>query len=120
MDMVKYFFECYFYVGEDYENLDMLIEKFKKLEKKIYQEQFISELSMVIENRDYHIMLNHIEKFGFRKLSFAKTRILTIFIYKRLMEIPTSIVPEDFCDMKTLSKKALMEGYDIFENPKDS
>lgn len=49
------------------------------------------------------------EKFGLRNPPLPVARILIIFIYKRLCSIPTTIVPNDFYDKKTLLKKARME-----------
>lgn len=120
MDILEYFFECYFHMGEDYDDLDKIINDFKETEKKILYEKLRDEFFDIIKNNNYEKAASYLKQFGRREPPFAKTRILTIFIYKRLMDIPTSIIPEDFCDMKTLSKKALMERYDIFENPKDS
>ena len=96
MKMFQYFFECYFTEVCGFEELDELIAWVKGFESKISQIQFISELEKIIANDSYGKASRIIEKYGGRIFNLEETKALTIYIYNKMLNIPTNVKANDF------------------------
>lgn len=97
MDRLKYFFDCYFNNNESFDNLDNVIEEFKKTESDNCQLLFIKELHCIIQTKNYALASHLLEKYGLRKLDNLKQVEKFInFLYDRLINRPTNVKPEDF------------------------
>ena len=106
MKILKYFFECCFHEGSYYEDLDEIIKNFKDFENKKTKEELTSELNNIIKTNNYEKALRLIDKYSGRIMSFKKIKIFIKFLYDKMCNIPTTIVPKDFYDIKTLIKNA--------------
>lgn len=95
MEMLKYFLTCYFHFNESFDDLDNLIQNFKK-EIDSEQLKFIRELHQIIETKNYIKASKIIKKYGHRTFNEEKTKKFINFLYNRLIDRPTEVKPEDF------------------------
>lgn len=95
MDKLKHFFECYFHFNEGFDDLDRLIQDFKK-EIESEQLKFIKELHSIIEMNNYVMASQIIKKYGHRTFDIEKTKKFIKFLYDRLIDQSTDTKPQDF------------------------
>jgi len=96
MDRLKYFLECYFHFNEEFDNLDNLIEDFKK-EIDTQQFKFIKELYHIIQTKNYTLADRILKKYGSRYLDhLEEVEKFINFLYNRLIDRPTNMKAEDF------------------------
>lgn len=84
MNMLKYFFECYFNQSYNFEELDHLIQEFRTIEKESCIIEFINELHLIIQAHNYHFAAKIIKKHGGRFPNSAQTEELIKYIYNTL------------------------------------
>ncbi len=94
--MIKYFFECYFSQTFYFEDLDYLIQDFKKSENEDYYLQFVQELHQIIQTNNYALASRLMKKYGDRILNVEKTEKFINFLYDRLIDKPTDTQASDF------------------------
>jgi len=96
MEMLKYFLDCYFHFNAGFDDLDDLIQDFKK-EIDTQQLKFIRELYHIIQTKNYTLASHILKKYGSRNLDDLKEVEKFInFLYDRLIDQPTEVKPEDF------------------------
>jgi hypothetical protein len=95
MKMMKYFFECYFHFNEGFDDLDELIQDFKK-EIELNQLKLIEELHQIIQTNNYAFATRFINKYGGRIFDEEKTKKFINFLYDRFLDRPTDVKPQDF------------------------
>ena len=95
MKMLKYFLDCYFHFNAGFDDLDELIQDFKK-EIDSEQLKFITELHQIIEMKKYKLATQVIKKYGHRTFDQEKTKKFINFLYDRLIDRPTNVKPQDF------------------------
>jgi hypothetical protein len=95
MEMLKYFFTCYFHLNAGFDDLDYLIQDFKK-EVESQQLKFIRELHHIIQTKNYILASKIIKKYGYKTFDLEKTEKFIKFLYDRLIDRPTGVKPEDF------------------------
>ncbi len=123
--MLKYFFQCSFNETVELEDVDMIIQSFKKREKEITTKNFIAELCLIIETNNYKKASNVINKYGNRNWSESTTKIILNFIYARLLGHHATLdIPEYkvvYCpvctpDIEKATKFSLIEKATIIQN----
>jgi len=82
-------------MGEDYADLDRIIELFKT-EKKNIQKKLMVELATIIQTNNYKKGQIYARQYGERRISLEKTRILIKFLYDRIIDNPTDVKATDF------------------------
>ena len=96
MEMLKYFLTCYFYFNAGFDDLDFLIQDFKK-EIESQQLKFIRELHGIIQTKNYALASYVLRKYGHRRLDdLEEVEKFIKFLYDRLIDKPTDVKPEDF------------------------
>jgi len=126
---LKYFFECPFNEGEDFDDLDGIIERFKKREKPESQIVFITELHLIINTKGYLYAQKIIDKYGSRILDLEETEKMIKFLYNKLTDTPTDVKGIDFIkifkgvycpvctpDIEKATKFSLIEKATIIQN----
>ncbi len=98
MEFLKYFFECPFNQGENFDNLNQIIQEFKTTENDACKLLFIEELHQIIEEKSYALASKIIKKYGGRILDEVLTEQLIKYIYNKLTEQPA------YLDMKNFIK----------------
>jgi hypothetical protein len=93
---MQYFFECYFNQGEDFDDLDKVIQDYKDTEKPESLHNLITELHQIIQTKNYELASRIMKKYGNRILSLEKTEKFINFLYDRFISKSTSIVATDF------------------------
>jgi hypothetical protein len=97
MDRLKYFFNCYFHINEDFDNLDNVIKEFKKTESNSCQLLLIKELHDIIQTKNYALASPILKEYGGRTLdNEEEIKTFITFLYDRLSNSPTDVKPEDF------------------------
>jgi len=96
MEMLKYFFECPFNEGTNFERLESVIKDFRVEENPDRQFKLITELHLIINTSGYQHVQKIIKKYGNRTFDIDKTKKIIIFLYSRLTDTPTDIKIEDF------------------------
>src|SRR3990172_12124506 len=95
MEKLKYFLDCYFHQNETFNNLDQVIDDFKK-EPKESQLQFITELNDIIQKQIYSKVARVVKKYGQKTLDKEQTEQFITFLYNRLLDKPAKIRIQDF------------------------
>jgi|SRR5438445_3279958 len=95
MKMLQYFLTCYFHFNESFDDLDNIIQEFKK-EIDTQQLKFIRELYHIIQTKNYIKASKIIKKYGCRTFDEEKTKKFINFLYDRLTDRPTEVKPQDF------------------------
>lgn len=95
MEMLKYFLTCYFHFNAGFDDLDYLIQDFKK-EVESQQLKFIRELHHIIQIKNYTLASQIIKKYGHKTFDLEKTEKFIKFLYDRLIDRPTDVKPKDF------------------------
>ena len=85
MQMLKYFMECYFCQTFYFEDLDNLIQDFKKSEHEPYYLQFIRELHQIIQTKNYKLASQIMKKYGGKILNIEETERVIRYIYDKLL-----------------------------------
>ena len=85
MEMLQYFLTCYFNSNENFDDLDNLINEFKK-ETDAQQLKFIKELEQIIQTKNYTLASEIIKKYGHRIFDEKKTKQFINFLYDQLMD----------------------------------
>ena len=96
MEMLKYFMECYFNQTFYFEDLDYLIQDFKKSELDKYYLELIRELYQIIQTKNYALASRVMKKYGDRILNLDETEKFINFLYDRFIDKPTDVKPGDF------------------------
>lgn len=94
--MLKYFFECSFNQSMDFDELDKIIQSFKKRENFESQIQFITELHQIIQTKSYKLAAKIMKKFGGLSPNLSQTEQLIKYIYNKLTDQPATINRSDF------------------------
>lgn len=82
MEKLSHFFECYFNISMEYEELENIIQHIENKESQIYKDQLIAELNDIIKTENYNKALNIMNKYG-RKMSLKRTENFIKFLYNR-------------------------------------
>lgn len=84
MKTTEYFFECYFNMSADYNEIDKLVEEFNTIECEEYIDQLKQELSDVIKSNDWKTIIQIASNKGGRKLTENKAQLLINYILAKL------------------------------------
>ncbi|HLJ31739.1 MAG TPA: hypothetical protein VKU36_04835 [Candidatus Babeliales bacterium] len=96
MEMLQYFLTCYFHFNAGFDDLDNLIQDFKK-EVDSEQLKFIRELHGIIQTNSYALADSILKKYGHRTLdNLEEVKKFINFLYDRLIDRPTDVKAEDF------------------------
>ena len=96
MNRMTYFFECYFNQGENFDNLDKVIQDYKDTEKSESLHNLVSEFHQIIQTKNYELASRIMKKYGNRILSLEKTEKFINFLYDRFTDKSTTISATDF------------------------
>ncbi len=86
MKTFKYFLECYFHSGTNYDELEKITEMFKKEEKPHVVQALIEELTAEINSHKWDEVQAKIKEVGMRAMSMEKTKFFVNFLLKKLVE----------------------------------
>jgi len=94
---MRYFFKCYFNQSEGFEDLDRIIDEFKKDEGEATQLQLIRELHHIIQTNNYDLADSILLEYGGREFNdLVKVEKFIKFLYSRLIDKPTEVKAIDF------------------------
>jgi hypothetical protein len=97
VELLKYFFQCCFNESEGFDDLDDIIERFKKKETYGNQSQLIKELHQIIILEDYLLADRILKKYGNRSLdSIEEVRKFINYLYDRFLDQTTKVKAIDF------------------------
>ena len=95
MEMLKYFFECYFYEQAIFDELNDAIREFRKDERPEQQFKFITELHFIINTGNYAYACKIIKKHGNRTFNTELAEKVIKYLYNKLTDTLTNVTWED-------------------------
>jgi hypothetical protein len=96
MEMIRYFFECYFNESFDFDELEDLINKYKKVELDVYKTKIVQELHQIIQINGYKVAAKIIKKYGGRIIPLDITEKLIKYLYNKFTDQPAYLDRKDF------------------------
>lgn len=82
---IKYFLECYFIPSYSYDELEKIIDEFKK-EDTLLISGLLREVRIFQESGDWGFIQEFIQKYSLRKLSYEKIDLMLKLIIEKLSE----------------------------------
>lgn len=80
METIEYFFECYFNMSADYIELEDLINEFIRIESNKNINSFKKALTYIIDNENWHFVIEVASRKGGWQLKPKKAEILIKYI----------------------------------------
>ncbi|GMQ60353.1 hypothetical protein AN1V17_47530 [Vallitalea sediminicola] len=80
MEIIEYFFDCYFNMSADYNEIEKLVEEFKEIELEQYVVALEKELIEVVKSKKWNVIIEIAHNKGERILSNKKAEMLTKFL----------------------------------------
>ncbi|WP_273325602.1 hypothetical protein [Vallitalea guaymasensis] len=94
MKTIEYFFDCYFNMSADYNEIEKLVKEFKHIEAKKYVVALEKELMEVIKSENWKAIIEIAHNKGGRILSNKKAEMFSRFLYS-LVKGDTNINIQD-------------------------
>jgi len=95
MEIIEYFFECYFNTSADYIEIEDLVNEFIQSERNKYINSFKKALTDIIGNQNWNIVIEIASSKGGRSLKPKKAEMLVRYL-KLLIDGNKPIEKPDF------------------------
>ncbi|MGD1838546.1 MAG: hypothetical protein ACPKPY_10885 [Nitrososphaeraceae archaeon] len=80
MNFIEYYFECYFNMSANYDEIESLIKEFIKIETKEYIDGFKDEITNIILSNDWDYIITIALRKGGRVLDRKKAEMLIKYL----------------------------------------
>ncbi|GMQ64321.1 hypothetical protein [Vallitalea maricola] len=81
MKTIEYFFDCYFNMSADYDEIEKLVKEFKDIEIEKYVVALEKELIEIIKSENWNAIIEIAHDKGGRILSTKKAEMFSRFLY---------------------------------------